>query len=117
MERISSVPDPVVIGQDDQSEVHVQPAVQSGRRQLDIRVWHRGTAGMAPSRTGFTLEAVDLTALQEGIAELLQASDGARRVARVVWDSEGGRRLRAETEPARRGGRRCPQTEAIAGWR
>jgi len=99
MERISSVPDPVVIGQDDQSEVHVQPAVQSGRRQLDIRVWHRGTAGMAPSRTGFTLEAVDLTALQEGIAELLQASDGARRVARVVWDSEGGRRLRAETEP------------------
>ncbi|GAC1512933.1 MAG: hypothetical protein NVS2B16_16690 [Chloroflexota bacterium] len=38
-------------------------------------------------------------ALEHGIEELLQASDGGRQVARVVWDDEHGRRLRAEVEP------------------
>lgn len=99
MERNSSVPEPVVIGQDEQTEIHVQPLVEDGRRHLDIRIWRRGTTGFAPSHDGLTLEAVDVAALNEGIAELLQASDGGRRVARVVRDSEDGRRLRAETEP------------------
>ena len=99
MERDSRLPDPVVIGQDDQSELHVQAVVQSGRRHLDIRMWRRAPSGFAPSRTGITLAAGDLHALQQGIAELLQASDGGKQVARVVWDGEDGRRLRAETEP------------------
>src|SRR5579864_8362104 len=95
----SSLPDPAIISQDEQTEIHVQPVVQSGRRQLDIRVWRRGAAGFAPSRTGITLDADALRALQEGIGELLHASEGGRRAARVVWDGENGRRLRAETEP------------------
>jgi hypothetical protein len=99
MERKSRALDPVVIGQDDQTELHVQAVIQGGRRHLDIRVWRRGPTGFAPSRNALTLDAPDLDALQEGIAELLEASDGGRQVARVVWDKDEGRRLRAETEP------------------
>jgi hypothetical protein len=91
--------DPVVIGQDDLTELHVQAVIQGGRRHLDIRVWRRGPTGFAPSRNALTLDAADLDALQEGITELLEASDGGRQVARVVWDKDEGRRLRAETEP------------------
>lgn len=90
---------PIVIAQDSQSELHIQAIVQSGRRQLDIRVWRRGPSGFAPSRSALTLELADLDALSEGIAELLEASNGGRQVARVVWDKDEGRRLRAETEP------------------
>jgi hypothetical protein len=91
--------DPVVIGQDDQTELHVQAVIQGGRRHLDIRVWRRGPTGFAPSRNALTLDAAELDALQDGIAELLEASNGGRQVARVVWDKDEGRRLRAETEP------------------
>lgn len=98
MER-NKLPDPVIIGQDDQTEIHVQPTLQSAHRYLDIRMWRRNAGGFAPSRTGLTLDRVDLQALRSGIADLLEASDGGQRVARVVWDSENGRRLRGETEP------------------
>lgn len=94
-----SVLGPVVIGQDEQTELHVQAVIQSGRRQLDIRLWRRGPTGFAPSRSALTLEAPALDALLEGIAELLEASNGGQQVARVVWDKDEGRRLRAETEP------------------
>lgn len=90
---------PVVIGQDEQTELHVQAMIQGGRRQLDIRIWRRGPTGFAPSRNALTLESPDLDALREGITELLEASNGGQQVARVVWDKDEGRRLRAETEP------------------
>jgi hypothetical protein len=99
MEGKSRVLDPVVIGQDDKTELHVQAVIQGGRRHLDIRIWRRGPTGFAPSRNAITLDAADLDALQEGIAELLEASNGGSQVARVVWDKDEGRRLRAETEP------------------
>ncbi|MGH2442501.1 MAG: hypothetical protein ACRDFX_05000, partial [Chloroflexota bacterium] len=91
--------DPTIIGQDEQTELHVQPVIQSGLRQLDIRIWRRGPSGFAPSRSALTLDASDLEALREGITELLEASDGGHQVARVVTDKDEGRRLRAETEP------------------
>lgn len=99
MERNPSVPDAVVIDQDDQTQIHIQAAIQSGRRHLDIRIWRHGPSGFAPSRTGLAVEGADLGALQQGIAELLEASEGGKHVARVVWDGEDGRRLRAEVEP------------------
>lgn len=95
----STIPEALVIAQDDQTEIHVQPVVQSGRRHLDIRTWRRGAAGFSPSQVGVTIEGVHLKALQAGITELLHASDGGRTVARVVRDSDDGRRLRAEVEP------------------
>lgn len=99
MELKSRLPDAVVIGQDDQSEIHVQAVIQGGRRHVDTRTWRRGPAGFAPGRTGLTLGEADLATLQAGIAELLEASHGGRTVARVVWDDDHGRRLRAEIEP------------------
>jgi hypothetical protein len=99
MERNASIPEPAIIGQDGQNEIHVQPVLQGGLRHVDIRLWRRAVSGFAPSHDGVTLDARDLAALHEGIDELLQASDGGRRVARVVRDSDDGRRLRAETEP------------------
>lgn len=99
MEATSRALDPVVIGQDEGSELHVQPVLQSGRRQIDIRLWRRGPSGFAPSRNALTVDGTDLAALYEGISELLQASHEGRRIARVVWDRDEGRRLRAETEP------------------
>ncbi|MBV9281231.1 MAG: hypothetical protein JOZ41_14215 [Chloroflexi bacterium] len=99
MEPNPNVPDPVVIGQDDQSEVHVQAVVQGGRRLLDIRIWRHGSGGLAPSRDGLTVDMGDLALLRDGIGELMQVSERGTRVARVVWDGEDGRRLRAETEP------------------
>src|SRR5947209_5871888 len=99
MERKSRVTQPAVIRQDDASELRVHVAIQSGRRQLDIRIWRRGPTGFAPSRNALTLELPDVSALHDGIAELLEASHGGRQVARVVLDTGEGRRLRAETEP------------------
>jgi hypothetical protein len=99
MEHSSTMPQAVAIVQDEQTELRVQAVVQSGRRQLDIRIWRRGPAGLAPSRNALTLEAGDLDDLQSGIQQLLQASNGGQQAARVVWDNEEGRRLRAETEP------------------
>lgn len=99
MERKPKVSQPLVIGQDESSELRVHVAVQSGRRQLDLRIWRRGPTGFAPSRSALTLELPDVSALHDGIAELLEASHGGREVARVVLDSGEGRRLRAETEP------------------
>jgi hypothetical protein len=93
------VREPVVIRQDEQTELHVQAVIQSGRRQLDIRVWRRGPTGFAPSQSALTLEAADVDALCEGVTELLEVSNGGTQVARVVWDKDEGRRLRAETEP------------------
>lgn len=90
---------PAIIGQDEQTELHVQPMIQGGRRHLDIRVWRRGPTGFSPSRSALTLNQDDLTALVRGISELLEASNDGKQVARVVWDTQEGRRLRAETEP------------------
>ncbi len=95
----SNVPAAVVIGQDDGTEIHVQPHVQDGLRHVDIRIWRRGTSGFAPSRNALVVRADDLAPLQQGIAELLEASDGGRQAARIVWDDDDTRRLRAETEP------------------
>lgn len=99
MDGASGVVSPVVINQDDQSQLHVQAVIQSGRRQLDIRMWRRGPTGFAPSRSALTLEAADLDTLLEGITELLHVSDGAKQPARVVRDKGDERRLRAEIEP------------------
>src|SRR5579872_2729422 len=55
MERKSGVLDTVVIGQDDQTELHVQAAIVGGRRQVDIRIWKRGPTGFAPSRSALTV--------------------------------------------------------------
>ncbi len=93
------MPDATIIGQDEDTEIHVQALVQSGRRHVDIRVWRRGPSGFAPSRSGLTLGPTDLDALQEGVADLLRASSGGTQVARVVWDDTEGRRLRAEIAP------------------
>ena len=90
---------PVVLGQDEETEIHVQAIIQSGRRQLDIRIWRRGPAGFAPSRSALTLEEEDLAVLLDGIDELLEMSQGATQVAKVVRDRNEERRLRAETEP------------------
>ncbi|HEX6506387.1 MAG TPA: hypothetical protein VF221_02035, partial [Chloroflexota bacterium] len=95
----TTVPAAVVIGQDSQTEIHVQPVVQSGSRHLDIRIWRQGPSGFAPSRNALVVQPADLQPLQQGIGELLEASDGGRQAARIVWDDDDNRRLRAETEP------------------
>lgn len=99
MEEPSGTPDTVIIGQDEDSEIRVQPVTQSGSRHLDIRVWRRGPTGFAPTRDALTLDTSDLEALRQGIDELLEASEQGRQVARIVLDTGEGRRLRAETAP------------------
>jgi hypothetical protein len=95
----TSVPASVVIEQDDGTEIHVQPVFQSGRRHLDVRIWRRGPSGFAPSRNALVVRVDDLPPFRQGIAELLEASNGGRQAARIVWDDDDTRRLRAETEP------------------
>ena len=95
----TSVPASVVIEQDDQTEIHVLPVVQNGRRHLDVRIWRRGPSGFAPSRNALVIQTSDLPPFRQGIAELLEASNGGRQAARIVWDDDDTRRLRAETEP------------------
>ncbi len=95
----TSVPASVVIEQDDQTEIHVQPVFHSGQRQLDVRIWRRGPSGFAPSRNALVVRVADLAPFRQGIAELLEASKGGREAARIVWDDDDTRRLRAETEP------------------
>lgn len=95
----TSVPASVVIEQDDQTEIHVQPVFHNGQRQLDVRIWRRGPAGFAPSRNALVVRVADLAPFRQGIAELLEASKGGREAARIVWDDDDTRRLRAETEP------------------
>jgi hypothetical protein len=95
----TSVPASVVIKQDDQTEIHVQPVFQSGQRHLDVRIWRRGPSGFAPSRNALVVRVDDLPPFRQGIAELLEASNGGRQAARIVWDDDDTRRLRAETEP------------------
>ncbi|MDQ2744828.1 MAG: hypothetical protein M3Z66_21390 [Chloroflexota bacterium] len=92
-------PEPVIIDQDDQTEIRVQAATHGTQRRLDIRVWRRGAEGSTPSRTALTVEAEDLPTLQQGLQELLLSSNGGQAAARVVQDNDQGRRLRAETTP------------------
>ncbi len=92
-------PEPVIIDQDDQTEIRVQAATHGTQRRLDIRVWRRGAEGSTPSRTALTVEAEDLPTLQQGLQELLVSSNGGQAAARVVQDNDQGRRLRAETTP------------------
>src|SRR5919199_3943568 len=99
MEVPSGTPDPLVISQDEDTEIRVQPATQGGARHLDIRIWKRGPSGFTPTRDALMLDRADLEAVRQGIDELLEASDGGTQVARIVLDSGDGRRLRAETEP------------------
>lgn len=99
MDAATGAPDGLVIGQDDESEIRVQPVTQGGLRRLDIRIWRRGPSGLSPTRDALMLDRSDMESLRRGIIELLEASDGGRQVARIVIDSADGRRLRAETEP------------------
>lgn len=92
------MPEAVIIGQDEGTEIRVQALVQSGRRRLDLRVWRRGPSGFAPSRSGLILNVADLDALRKSIHDLLRASHGGTEVARIVWDDDG-RRLHAEIAP------------------
>jgi hypothetical protein len=99
MEEAPTASDPVVIKQDDSTEIHLQTAIQSGARHIDVRVWRRGPAGFAPSRNALTVSPGDLDATRDGIRRLLQESGGGTRAVRIVLEKEDGRRLRAETEP------------------
>lgn len=99
MDAATGAPGGLVIGQDDDSEIRVQPVTQGGVRHLDLRVWRRGPSGFAPTRDALMLDQADLDSLRRGITELLEASGGGRQVARIVLDTGDGRRLRAETEP------------------
>src|SRR5947209_13981172 len=99
MDGNSRVPDPVVIAQDEQSDVRVQPVAHGPQRYLDLRVWQHGPNGVTPSGHSLLLDSTTNAALQAGIGELLDASAEGTQVARVVWDGEDGRRLRAEIEP------------------
>lgn len=92
------MPEAVIIGQDEATEIRVQALIQSGRRRVDIRVWRRGPSGFAPSRSGLTLNVADLDALSAGIVALLRASRGGTDVAHVVGDDDT-RRLHAEIAP------------------
>ena len=95
----TSVPASVVIEQDDQPAIHVQPVFHRGQRQLDVRIWRRGPSGFAPSRNALVVRVADLAPFRQGIAAFLEASKGGREAARIVWDDDDTRRLRAETEP------------------
>src|SRR5919202_6929100 len=99
MEARAGTPDALVIGQDEDTEIRVQPVTQGGIRHLDVRIWRRGPSGFAPTRDALMLDRSDLEAVRQGIVELLEASESGRQVARIVLDSGAGRRLRAETEP------------------
>lgn len=92
-------PDPVVIAQDEQVEIHVQAVTQSGQRQVDVRLWRLSPSGFQPSHSALMLDARNLDALIKGIREMLASTGGGREVARNVWDHAEGRRLRAEIEP------------------
>lgn len=92
------MPEAVIIGQDEGTEIRVQALVQGGRRRLDVRVWRRGPSGFAPSRSGLILNVADLDALQQSIGDLLRVSHGGNEVARIVWNDDG-RRLHAEIAP------------------
>src|SRR6266567_5166621 len=99
MEGTSHVPEPVVIGQDERSELRIQAVAHGPRRYLDLRIWQHAVSGMSPSGNSLLIDASTLTSLQSGIEELLDASGDGTQPARVVWDGEDGRRLRAEIEP------------------
>jgi hypothetical protein len=92
-------PDTAVIGQDEDAEVRVQPVGGAAGRRIDVRLWRRGPGGLTPTADALILDRADLDALCQGIDELLGASEGGKQVARIVLDSAGDRRLRAETEP------------------
>jgi hypothetical protein len=99
MDEVVSPPDPVVIVQDQGSEIHIQAATPVGPRHIDVRVWRRGPAGFAPSRNALTVGHQDFAAVRDGIRQLLDTSIGGTSATRIVLEREEGRRLRAETEP------------------
>ncbi|HZU13857.1 MAG TPA: hypothetical protein VFB58_13530 [Chloroflexota bacterium] len=99
MQAPLSPPDVLTLGQDEESEIRIQPAIQGDVRHLDIRIWRRTPSGLAPTRDALVLDRSDLEAVRRGIGELLEVSDGGKQVARIVLDMGDSRRLRAETEP------------------
>jgi len=99
MQAETSMPDTVVIGPDESHPLQVRASIHSGLRRLDLRSGRQTDGGFTPTGTGMMLDAVDLPALQAGIVELLDVSQGAQSVARVVREDVDGRRLRAEIEP------------------
>lgn len=99
MDETSIAPEPVVLPQDEGSEIHLQAATQAGPRHIDIRIWRRGPAGFAPSRNALDVGRGDVAAIREGITRLLAESGGGTRPIRIVLEREEGHRLRAETEP------------------
>jgi len=99
MEQASALPEAVVLGQDDRTDIRLQAVLQSGRRQVDIRVWRRGAGGMAPLRNGISVTARDLDATETSLERLVEMAARPQRVTRFVIDLAEGRRLRAEIEP------------------
>jgi hypothetical protein len=99
MEAASRTPDAIVVGGDDEDQIQVQPVTEGGTRSVEIHLWRHGPADAPPARDVLDLDLPDLDSLRQGIAELLEASEGGTRVARIVLDTAEGRRLRLETEP------------------
>ncbi|HZS94664.1 MAG TPA: hypothetical protein VFA78_07695 [Chloroflexota bacterium] len=99
MEQESRLPEALVLTQDEHTDIRVQAVIQSGRRQVDIRVWRRGVGGMAPVRNGISVTVRDLDAVQTSLDRLIDAGQRQHRVTRFVSDLGEGRRLRAEIEP------------------
>jgi hypothetical protein len=89
----------IVVGGDEEDQVQVQPVAEGGARSVEIHLWRRGPADAPPARDVLDLDLADLDSLVQGISELLEASEGGTRVARIVLDTAEGRRLRVETEP------------------
>lgn len=99
MESASRTPDMIVVGGDEEGQVKVQPVAEGGSRSVEIHLWRHGPADAPPARDVLDLDLSDLESLRQGISELLEASEGGTRVARIVLDTAEGRRLRVETEP------------------
>lgn len=99
MEAASRAPDMIVVGGDEEDQVQVQAVAEGGARSVEIHLWRRGPADVPPARDVLDLDLLDLDSLLQGMTELLEASEGGTRVARIVLETAEGRRLRVETEP------------------
>lgn len=99
MEAASRTPDMIVVGGDEEGRLQVRPVMEGGSRSVELHLWRPGTSEAPPARDVLDLDLPDLDSLQLGISELIEASEGGTRVARIVLDTAEGRRLRLETEP------------------
>lgn len=99
MEAASRTPNVIVVGGDEEGRVQVRPVTEGGSRSVEIHLWRQGSSETPPARDVLDLDLPDLDSLQQGFSELIEASEGGTRVARIVLDTAEGRRLRLETEP------------------